>query len=306
MNKLLIALAAWMLLIAAGPAPESPSGSARLQPSKYLLRLKPTKGQKMVWAIQSTGMMSMDMEQFGASMKAETAQGTFFTLGVGEQDGQSGEISMSYIMDSVAIRIQSTPGGEMSYNSNRGQGQNQAIVFSGSIEPVLNKPMTAAVSSLGVIREIAGLKEALGANSQLMGDGANVNNPFDLLQNFQPVFPEKKVRVGDSWKADFKETSSGLAIQYEYTYTLSEVRGDLAILAVQSLINMPSVTVDSEQGPMEMSLKGVQRGEIHVQLADGMTRYGKLDQEMEMLMGVMGIVIPTEISGSSTLYTKTR
>jgi hypothetical protein len=306
MKNLILAVAAWVLLSSAGVSSELPGETALMKPSKYLLRLKPKAGTSSVWVIQNSSNMAMEMEQMGGNMKAETAQGTYFSIEVKGRDPQIGEISMTCRMDSAAMRIKSTPGGEMTYNSNTDYGQTEAFGLSQALEPVLNKDMTAMVSQLGVIREIKGLKAAMGGDNEVLGDGTNVNNPFDMLQTFQPVFPEKKVRVGDSWSATFDTTSSGLAIQYVHTYTLSEVRGDLAILTVQSLVNMPAITMESEQGVMDISLKGVQRGELHVQLADGMTRYGKMDQEMEMIMGIMGIVIPTTIEGSSTLYTKIR
>lgn len=86
-----------------------------------------------------------------------------------------------------------------------------------------------------------------------------------FTQSFN-IYPNKLVKLGDSWKIPMESKSKG--ITGSATYTVKAIKGDLVLLDVVSDLEMA--------GPV--SMKGTQNGNLTLEAATGLTRTGELHQ----------------------------
>ena len=147
---------------------------------------------------------------------------------------------------------------------------------------IKGRKFSMKVNAEGKVLEVTGFKEMATSIADSMGLGekereqmlAKFNEQFndktvsDQFERVLYIFPNKEVKVGDSWQ---KTTTPGGAIggKYVSNYTVKEIEGDMVTLEEKSKI---------DGGSPEMSMQGDITGELVVDSKTGLVV--NADQQM--------------------------
>ncbi|MBI1193688.1 MAG: hypothetical protein GC205_11020 [Bacteroidetes bacterium] len=270
--------------------------------SKILLRLDPESGKKVFWYIDTEMNMKMTPPGMPQEMNMNMRNGIGMTLEVASVANQT--VTLSNTIDSMSMSMTGMPGMDMNYRSTAKnlQDPNQAAMEE-TLRPLLESKIVAVFSELGKVQQLQGiseLNEALGAGG---GTAGMSSNPYENLQAFFPIFSSKKVSPGATWVEEVGLTNNGMPMNVVYTYTLLEVKDNIAKLGVSALIDMPSSTFEQQGMSMSIAMKGTQTGEILVSTRDGFTQSATMRQEFQMDMVTMGMEMPAAITGTVRLTT---
>lgn len=173
------------------------------------------------------------------------------------------------------------------YNCLIGRKFEAVIALDGTVksltgmDEVINEMFAAAGAAAGMA---PGMEESLRAQ---MGNDA-------LKKSFEQslkIYPEEKVKVGDSWTVG--QTSEIMNIQWdiENQYTLTKADKKDAMLLVESVISTSG----------ENGLKGTQAGMIHLDRKTGMMREATIHQEIEGELSTQGMAIPLKIKSDVSI-----
>lgn len=153
---------------------------------------------------------------------------------------------------------------------------------------MVNKPFSMTVSPEGKVVSIEGW-ESIEKNGAMKSE--------DLKQSMETslnIFPDKAVEVGDTWKKDAAMSMQMFKMNISSTYTLTEVKGNIATITMDSEIKMGQDNNTQANG-MTMEMKGTQKGKMDVELNTGMTLTGNITQEIKGEMQVQGQKMPMNI-----------
>ncbi len=153
---------------------------------------------------------------------------------------------------------------------------------------MVNKPFSMTVSPEGKVVSIEGW-ESIEKNGAMKSE--------DLKQSMETslnIFPDKAVKVGDTWKKDAAMSMQMFKMNISSTYTLTEVKGNIATITMDSEIKMGQDNNTQANG-MTMEMKGTQKGKMDVELNTGMTLTGNITQDIKGEMQVQGQKMPMNI-----------
>ena len=280
------------------------SVSSFTSPGKVLLRLNPQAGQNITWSIESK--LTMNMVAPGMPEPMNMGMGNAFSMQVNVLDinSQSKTYTLGNSLDSMSMSMSGVPGMDMSFNSNRtASGDANYEAMAETLRPLLDARIASIISEMGEIQEIKGIKELNEKMGASGGASGMSSNPFENLQTYFPIYPDKKIAVGSTWDAETTMSNNGSPVNVKYTYTLREISNGMATLDVVSAISMPESKFD--QGGMEMtiSMAGTQQGEMTINTKDGITRSASLKQNITMDMSTMGMSMPATLTGTVSLTT---
>jgi hypothetical protein len=244
---------------------------------KYHLK----KGDKF----QSTMDMNqdIDMEVQGQSMTINQKMGFEFSYEVTRVEADS--FDLKTVIDVVTMN-QSVMGMDIVYDSRDSSTFNNPTVgtkISDEMNKLIGAAITTTLSTNGNVGKVD--LGSLDADNNIAG---NMKASFS-----KAVFPDHKVKVGDSWNHDI--TTSGLAdMTMHMKYTLTKVTRKQAFISVEGTID----SQDSDQ------LKGTLSGEMTIDRKTGWTVYSTIDQDIEMQMEQQGMSFPATISGTYEITSK--
>lgn len=110
------------------------------------------------------------------------------------------------------------------------------------------------------------------------------------------VFPEKTLKVGDSWEDSIKPlVETGINTQVKYT--LLNVESGIATLKFEGKVTTEE---GSEQG---MKMSGKQEGKIKIEVKSGWTDSSDIEQNMDMEINQGGMVMPAKVKGTVSMKT---
>jgi hypothetical protein len=166
--------------------------------------------------------------------------------------------------------------------------KNPFTAMNKTLSALTGKPFIMKVDESGNIIEIVGFDKIINA----MVDSMSINeeqkqkvlasmkdqfNEQQLKDNFAyvfSIFPNKQVKVGDSWDKSYK-TSGKLKAQFTTTYTVKEIEGNNISLRTKTRI---------EPLDGEMQITGEQTGNIIVDSKTGLMINGEFEQDMKTEM----------------------
>ncbi len=153
---------------------------------------------------------------------------------------------------------------------------------------MVNKPFSMTVSPEGKVVSIDGWENI---------DKSGAMKAEDLKQSMETslnIFPNKAVKVGDTWKKDAAMSMQMFKMNISSTYTLTEVKGNTATISMDSEIKMGQDN-NTESNGMKMEMKGTQKGKMEVELSTGMTLSGNITQDIKGEMQAQGQKMPMSI-----------
>ncbi|MEO7394490.1 MAG: DUF6263 family protein, partial [Chitinophagaceae bacterium] len=252
-------------------------------------------------------IINMDQDVMGQAMRMDMS--TYYSMDVLEDDGTTKTIASTFDrfkMDmgvgGMNIKVDSdNPVPEM------GGKDDPMKVLNSLLGAVKGRKFTLKVNAEGDVLEVTGLKDMAQSitdsmtyldekqKQEMMSKFSQQFNDQNIKDQFERVlyiFPNKEVKVGDSWK---KTTKPGgmMGGQYNSTYTVKEIEGDMVILEEIS-------TVEGIAEGTKMS--GNINGTMIVDSKSGLVVSG--DQDMKITTNSNGATI--KLNGKTKIKGKAR
>lgn len=252
-------------------------------------------------------IINMDQDIMGQAMRMDMS--TYYSMDVLEDDGTIKTIAstfdrfkMDMSVGGMNIKVDSdNPVPEM------GGKDDPMKILNSLLGAVKGRKFTLKVNAEGEVLEVTGLKDMAQSITDSMSyldekqkqemmskftQQFNDQNIKDQFERVLYIFPNKEVKVGDSWQ---KTTKPGgmMGGQYNSTYTVKEIEGDMVTLEEKS-------TVDGTSEAMKMS--GDISGTMVVDSKSGLVVSG--EQEMKITTSTNGANI--KLNGKTKIKGKAR
>jgi len=154
-------------------------------------------------------------------------------------------------------------------------------VFAG----IKGKEFTMKVDEEGKVLEVSGFDQIINGmtDSIAMDEDTKMQVRVSLQDQFNEqavkdqfaqvftIFPNKEIKVGDSWNKSI-QMGGRMPAQYTTRYTVKEIEGDHVTLSAQTNIG---------SGSSDMEIKGTQNGSLLVDSKTGLVLNAEFDQDME-------------------------
>ena len=180
-------------------------------------------------------------------------------------------------------------GMEMKYDSddsttfNSGMGAQIAT----EMNKIIGKPSDIVMDNKGTIIDI---------NLSNISDNNDLTNNLTSGSTYA-VYPDGKIKVGDSWENDIVPLEDSEMIVH-IKYTLLKVSRSQATIGIEGLLS------GNEVNGEEINLNGTTVGEMIVDKKTGMLITSTIDLEMEMEMEQAGVKIPASFMTTSITTAK--
>jgi hypothetical protein len=281
MKKLTIciaAIAAVMMMISF----ESCNSGGKTASAKTLkFNLEKGKGYDydMVW--------DMDQKIMGQDMKMSF--GANFTMNVTDDDGKVKTISSTYKSFKMYMKM---PQAEIDVDTDKpadeaADATNPMAMVGKVFRAIKGKSFVIKVDNEGTVISVEGfedivnsmvesismneqMQEALRASLKDQFSGQSIKDQFGPVFN---IFPNKEVKVGDSWDKSYS-TGGKTPAKYTTTYTVKSIDGDN--------VSMTTKTKIESSGDADVS--GTQEGNILVDSKTGLMINGEFDQKIKTTM----------------------
>ncbi len=117
------------------------------------------------------------------------------------------------------------------------------------------------------------------------------------------MYPDKPVKIGESWTAKAKVNVSNMDMLINYKYKLIGVKNGIADIDLDGIIDGKG---KMKQGTVEIdvNMKGSQKGMLTIKLDDGYMQSGTYKMDIKAEMEMMGQKIPMTIKSDYTLSNK--
>ncbi len=129
-----------------------------------------------------------------------------------------------------------------------------------------------------------------------MSNGLNNEKGSGMDNMNYAVFPDKKIKVGDTWDSEVEQNMNGTLAIIKTKYTLVSVIDGIAEVSMDG-------TLEIKPGS-EGRISGTQKGTSKIEVATGMNTEIVLDQDIDMEMNDMGMKMPMKLKNKITITTK--
>lgn len=254
--------------------------------------------------------INMDQEIMGTPTKIGMT--TYYSMDVKEDDGNIKTVQTKYDrfkmnMDMMGMKIDVDTDEPVDM---KGEVKDPFEMVNRLFSAIKGQQFSMKINAEGKVLEVNGFKEmaesiisSLGLDAEEQKEARDkMKSQFDqqfndkvIREQFERVlyiFPNKEVKVGDSWKKT-TAVGSGLNGNFASTYTVTDIEGDMVTLDEKSVI----VTTDDG-----VKLKGSQKGTLIVDSKTGLVV--NADMEMDITATTNGIGI--DMKGKTKIKGKAR
>lgn len=258
------------------------------------LKLNLQKGKSYTYSTKTT--MNMDMTMMGKQMTTTGNIDFAFKMKVDDVDAQNNyNITASY--DAIRFKINAM-GMDMGYDSkNPGDTSHENMMngmFRKIFSSMLGQAFKLSMSPKGEVMKIEGiadLVEKISASinvpdqmkEQMHKQMKESFNEEQIKQSFAQgfyIYPDKPVKVGDSWKKSFDKTMNNMNMNQDLKFTVKEVTDNSIVLELDGIITS-SVNADSTGRP-KIDISGDEKGTMEMLRSSGMIQKGNIDMNMKM------------------------
>jgi Family of unknown function (DUF6263) len=237
-------------------------------------------------------IINMDQDIMGQAMQMDMTN--YYSMDVVADDGTTKTITTTYDRFKMNMKV-----GPMNIDVDSdkplheigdGDGKDPMKMVNRLFGAIKGKKFTMKVNAEGKVEEVTGFKEMAQSIVDSMGVDEKMKEQMqqqfskqfneqslkDQFERFLYIFPNKDVKVGDSWQ---KTTTPGMAMggKYVSTYTVSEIEGDMVTVEEKSKI-------EGASGAMDM--KGDITGTLVIDSKTGLVV--NADQDMDLIMNAEG------------------
>ena len=253
-------------------------------------------------------IINMDQDIMGQAMQMDMTN--YYSMDVVADDGTTKTITTTY--DRFKMNMKVGPmdidvDSDKSLPSMGGDGKEDPMKMVNKLfSAIKGRKFSMKVNAEGKVEEVTGFKEmaqsimdSIGVDETMkeqmqeqFSKQFNENSMKDQFERVLYIFPNKEVKVGDSWQ---KTTTPGGALggKYTSTYTVSEIEGDMVTLEEKSKIDGVSA---------EMNMKGDITGTLVIDSRSGLVV--SADQDMDLKINADGKEI--KMKGKTKIKGKAR
>lgn len=155
---------------------------------------------------------------------------------------------------------------------------------------LIDKDFKMVISSSGAVLESEPVRKA--KNETTLAGSFDDSSIRKIMLHVLQVYPGKEVAEGDEWERTYA-TSVGFAnVLVRNRYRLVSIKEGVAHVELQGRVNTlePVQTQNSN-----MQLKGLQSGEMDIDVKSGLVLNGKISQQLEGNMNITGENTPVNI-----------
>ena len=267
------------------------------------LKFQLGKGGKYEYATN----MDMTMNQMG--MQAKTKMGvTYLFEVVGDSAGWK---QLSSTIQRVTMDVDGM-GMNMSFDSDKPSADTAGPmgVTAKMFTAMKGGKFSFTMNEKGEVGSVSGIQEMvakmLSGNpnaEQMLASMQQTFSEENFKQNVQQsfaIYPDKPVKVGESWKKSMVMQNQGMTIKSDNTYTLESVKGDDAAIKVASNLSSDSTAV---QG-VAIKVSGTSNGNMNFHVPTGLATSGKVNMNMDMKMNAQGQEMPMKMDMIITITGK--
>lgn len=175
---------------------------------------------------------------------------------------------------------------------------------------MVNSPLILLMNNRGESTDVQGYEAIVKKVKTVVGSEvpdnvimANMGSPTDNLEYYFINYPEKAVKIGDTWSFDAPSMLQGVPILLSTTYTLADRKDGVAYINFNTV-----VTVDKSQLPAEMAAEvdkinfhaGI-KGTGEIEEKTGWPIVMKISQSMNVSDNFQGVATSSKQSGSTTI-----
>lgn len=253
----------------------------------YTLKMRLAKGDKFGHDMDMG--MKMDLELMGQKMgmDMDIKGATLFEVMNSTDDLK--ELTMTYTkMKSTVIM--------------KGDGSERDLTNETANNKIVGKKVTLKMNSKNDITDIVGVEDAFWGDSTDMTTREHMkklfskeqlNNMFSFM--FQ-MYPDKPVRVGDSWDKEYAAGIAGIDMKMQATYTLKSVKDGVAYVDIEGKYK-GSGAMDQGGMKFDIEMDGKQKGSINIGLADGYLKDSQVDMDIEAAVKMGAQKVPMKLKG---------
>ena len=230
-------------------------------------------------------IMNMNQEMMGQTMKMDMS--AYYSMDVKEDNGNEKTISITYDrfkigMNMMGMNLDVDTDHPLPESGDDDPKKNPMKMVNRLFGAIRGQQFAMKVNAEGKVMEITGVKEM--ANSIIDSMGLNETNDPEMKEKMKEafgkqfndediksqfervlyIFPNKEVKVGDSWK----KTTRGMAQMpgtFNSTYTVKEIEGDMVTLDEKS-----TITSAMKEEDVKMEMDGTVDGTIVVDSRSGL------------------------------------
>lgn len=251
---------------------------------KVTLRYKPTKGD--VYVSVSKIDQNIETQAQGQSFNIHQVMTIEMNTAVESVNDDSFQTS-NYIQRFTMV--QSLMGQEFKFDSSDSttyaSGRGKAM--GESINKTIGKKFMKTIDNKG---------NEINENSNELKDVNSVLDQNNSGNNFNIIFPEDKISVGDTWEADIKPVKDN-GVKVHMKYTLKKVSGKMAEITLEGTLSSDQKGENSGQN---VAMKGIQSGTAKVDLNTGWTLSMTMEQELKMNIERAGMKMPMDVNSTIT------
>ncbi len=130
--------------------------------------------------------------------------------------------------------------------------------------------------------------------SDSLSEGKNGKSKKGGFENMSyAMFPDKKIKVGDTWNSDIEQDMNGVIILVKTTYKLTGIKDGIADITMDGTLALKPGS--------EGKITGTQKGTGKIEIATGLGKEIIMDQDLEMEMDDMGMKMPMKMKNKITI-----
>ena len=223
------------------------------------------------------------------------------------KDKNKNEISMDYVYKEIVF-VFSHP--TMNFNVDSKDKNNNTTDIAKFFDCLIGKSLQIIVSPEGSVKSITGFQPIReNMNSVITSADETVQriagmfiqmsfHEFAIKTNFEQSFkmyPDKAIEVGDSWSIDKSHTVGQITNNVQNTYMLKSVNDNIALIDLSVVSSLKNESLDRE-------LKNEQKGEIMLNVENGMLVQFSSTENSNMSVSVQGTDIISNSKTKVTVY----
>ena len=278
------------------------------------LKFNLDKGKTYVYSMKTH--FDMNMEMMGKKMNTGGDVDFGFNMKVDDIDAQ-GNRMLTDTYDAIRFKV-SAMGMDMGYDSKNVGDTTKENMMSGMFRKMfggmLGKAFKMTMSPKGEITKIEGLKEMVQSMSEHLDIPENMKDKMQqqmqqsfsddqIRQSFQQGFgfyPDKPVKVGDTWNKDMDRNMNNMAMIVKSKYSVKEVTDNTVVLEVTGTVT--AAGKDSTATTSGIDMKGDTKGTMDIDRATGLAKKGTM--EMNMKITTPGLSSPMDMKATITIEGK--
>lgn len=124
---------------------------------------------------------------------------------------------------------------------------------------------------------------------------------YNLLQQTLDFYPKHPIAIGDSWKTTVNIPVRDINTTLKTTYTLTDVKGDTAIVKALTSISAPTKTIIMNQNKMQINVNGTQKGTLKILISEGRLFNANFTSKINSIMHAEGQELESVTDGTSVI-----